>query len=1025
MFRNKNTQHNTITKKKKIQPYQILLGVCIILFIFFISIIDVSHANQAIEGYFSTSSIDNTSPVALNGEWEYYDNLFLFPSDFTSGITEDITPSYISLPGNSLSTYGYGTYRLTFSFISTNELFSLRIADIQGAARIYVDGELISDVGFTSTLQEISESAKDNQYIVFPLDTLKRSHEIIIQVSNYTTYQSGITSPIYFGTQLEGYRLSSYFKFVESLGFMSVCVLAIFLIFLLIFKIQINNVLNLLFFTIIFVFHLVYSGNDLITQPVFSWPYIALSRCHIISFGVLGFLLLLLSTNNYSPTKFHYKLLKLQRILFVTLVVITLISQYSYLPTINTIVMAYFSIVYIHAFYIGFQKVVHGSYSALLQLLAQMFFGSYLLLQLLNSNGLIYYTSYAYGYIIIIIAFVATQLGYVALHIARIYTGNTRLAQHMISSDKLKEEFISATSHELRTPLHGIINIIAASKKHAINSPDLEEELNLAMRLAQRMNSVIYDLYGFYSTSEQISTSLKPVNLESEVNAIIEMFHYTSSNNKLILRKDLSYDSHWVLANESWLWEVLNNVVGNAIKYTNVGSITIRSRIEHKKVYISIIDTGVGIPANDINLIFNKSKRLKSTSNMADGIGYGLYLTKQLIEQMNGTIEVEWSTPNQGTCFTITLDTCDPPNKTTSTDSNHYNSMANDCAVENYLEITHSHDTALLVVDDNEDNLKIVETIFDDCKFKLDCVQSATKALELLKKHSYDIIISDVMMPEISGFELCQLVRKQYSHFELPILLLTARTSTESILTGFWSGANDYVVKPADRVELRTRVFSLITLKQSVVSTLKNEMLFLQSQIRPHFLYNAFNTISSIALTDGPHASELIDDLSHYLRGCFSKEATQDLINLRTELNIVEAYIRIEKARFGERLNFVSTISSTDGILIPPLTIQPLVENAIRHATMDSYKAISVHLDSYSDNDFSYITINDNGKGIEPMILTSILNDCTDDKSSGIGLSNVNRRLKLQYGIPLSIESTINTGTLITIKIPNNLKTKE
>lgn len=273
-------------------------------------------------------------------------------------------------------------------------------------------------------------------------------------------------------------------------------------------------------------------------------------------------------------------------------------------------------------------------------------------------------------------------------------------------------------------------------------------------------------------------------------------------------------------------------------------------------------------------------------------------------------------------------------------------------------------------------------------------------------------------MPETSGFELCRTIRERYSHFELPVLLLTACDSTEEILTGFWSGANDYVVKPADRTELRTRVFSLVTLKQSANAALENEMLFLQAQIRPHFLYNAFNTISAVALTDGPKASDLIDDLAIYLRGCFNSDVSQGLIPIETELGIVDSYVRIEQARFGKRLQFVSAVETSCSFFLPPLTIQPLVENSIRHATLDNYADIEIRLSIAENLQFIYITIRDNGKGIEPSTISELMDDCPSRRTGGIGLNNVNRRLKLHYGIPLEVHTTPKDGTRILIKIP-------
>ncbi len=972
---------------------------------------------QSSDGVIHLGPIDNKAPIPLNGSWEYYPNEFLFSSDFTNTDFDNTNSAYASVPGTLPSPYGYGTYRLQFSFNSSENLFSLRLADIQGAARIYMDGVLVSDVGFTSSLEEIGESFRDNQYVVFPLDIMRKSHEIVIQVSNFSNYTSGISSPVYFGTQIEGYRLSSQFKFVESMGFISICIFALLLFFLRIFKIPLKNIQHLLTFTCAFAFQLVYSSNDLIVQPIESTAYMVLSRAMIFALGYLGYLLLMLASSNYAPTLWDKRILKVQNYIITISGLILAISPYYLLPHLYKIIIVYFLWCYAYSLCILFKKILLKSYTALMQALAQLFIGYYFVVLQLNSIGMISANVYTYSYIISILCFVTAYLAYIALHIAKIYTGNTRLAHHMLAADKLKGEFISATSHELRTPLHGIMNIIASCNNKTPESNCVKKELDLALRLARRMNSVIFDLYDFYSTNQRAETFLKPVNLETEVNAVIEMFHYTSKNDKIFLKNQLNPDALYVLADESRLWEVLNNLIGNAVKYTETGSITVKSQRKGSKIYISVIDTGIGISSNKLDSIFQNWTRTQDAKDMADGMGYGLYLVKQLVERMNGQIYVEWSKPNQGTCFTFYLD---------ASESLSENEVANEPIMtantqlmqENYLNHYYGNKASLLVVDDNEDNLKIIEDIFDDCRFDIDSVTNANIALDLLKKRTYDIIILDVMMPEISGFEMCQIVRKQFSHFELPILLLTARSSTESILTGFWSGANDYIVKPADRVELRTRVFNLISLRNSVKTTLSNELLFLQAQIRPHFLYNAFNTISAIALTNGEYASELIDDLSTYLRGCFRTDNETDFISIDKELLIVNAYVKIEKARFGNRLEFQLYSEIQSDFYLPALTIQPLVENAIRHNTLNSNKQIVVSLSLTEYDSYFHIVIQDNGNGIDSEKLTSLLNYELQDKNSGIGLSNVNRRLNLHYGKPIDIISNTEIGTKIIITIP-------
>lgn len=991
-----------------------LLSSALLIAVFLFWAVRPENADRAHAGVLYASRINNRTPVALNGEWEYYDRQFLFPSDF-SGNTDDVSQkSFRTLPGSRPFAHGYGTYRLTFSFLSSESLYSLRLTGIQSAARIYIDGTLISDIGFTSSLESSSETSKDSQYIVFPLNIMRRTHEMIIHVSSFSNYPSGITNPIYFGTQIDGYRLSSQFKFAESVGLISVGILIIFLIFILFFRIQIRSTLHLLLCTIMLAFQLIYSSNELLTQPIQSHIYLFLARINISSLCLMGLGMVLLAGQNCYSQRILHKTLKIYYYMLPVLLCFTIVCPGKHLLYAKILANLYLTISFLHACSLLVTEACGRSYSALMLLLSLTFCSYYFSLQFFYSKGIVAANAYNSIYIFLLVAYAASQLAYVSLQVSRIYTGNARLAQRMAVSDKLKSEFISAASHELRTPLHGILNIIESAVSRLEQPDRAKEQLHMALNLARKMNSVIDDLYGFYSSSEQLNTSLKPINLDIEVNAAIEVFYYTSGNSKLALINALSPDALWVNADESCLWEILNNIIGNAVKYTEAGSITVTSRQADGKIYVSVTDTGIGIPAADIDYIFDKSVRLENASQKAEGLGYGLYLVRQLVKRMNGEIYVEWSVPGKGTCITFYLGACDL--RMINQENTAKQILGH--TEQNYLETFRGTSASLLVVDDNEDNLHIIRTLFEDCCFSMDLVQNAGKALDLLDKHSYDIIILDVMMPEMSGFELCRTIRKRYSHFELPVLLLTACDSTEEILTGFWSGANDYVVKPADRTELRTRVFSLVTLKQSVNAALENEMLFLQAQIRPHFLYNAFNTISAVALTDGPKASDLIDDLAIYLRGCFNSDVSQGLIPIETELGIVDSYVRIEQARFGKRLRFESAVETSKSFFLPPLTIQPLVENSIRHATLDSYADIEIRLSVTEDTQFIYITIRDNGKGIEPSTISELMDDCPSRRTGGIGLNNVNRRLKLHYGIPLKVHTTPKDGTRILIKIP-------
>ncbi|NLW01944.1 MAG: histidine kinase [Clostridiaceae bacterium] len=217
-------------------------------------------------------------------------------------------------------------------------------------------------------------------------------------------------------------------------------------------------------------------------------------------------------------------------------------------------------------------------------------------------------------------------------------------------------------------------------------------------------------------------------------------------------------------------------------------------------------------------------------------------------------------------------------------------------------------------------------------------------------------------------------------------------------------------------IELRARVFTLITLKHLVNRAIKNEMSFLQAQIRPHFLYNAFNTISAIALSDGPLASELIDNLSTYLRYSFHSGGQNDLVTIKEETELVESYIKIEEARFGDRLEVTMDLQPDLNFSLPPLTIQPLVENAVRHGSLHSSGKTRIAITMYRKGNDAVIEITDNGPGIDIGKVQTILE--SEEASAGIGLYNVHRRLKLRYNRGLEINNLKEGGTRVTIKIP-------
>jgi sensor histidine kinase YesM len=208
----------------------------------------------------------------------------------------------------------------------------------------------------------------------------------------------------------------------------------------------------------------------------------------------------------------------------------------------------------------------------------------------------------------------------------------------------------------------------------------------------------------------------------------------------------------------------------------------------------------------------------------------------------------------------------------------------------------------ILLVDGDAINLNVLAQTLSSEGYAITRATSAEQALHELFRERYDLVIADVMMPNMSGYELTRILREQFDLTELPVLLLTARIRMEDIVTGFQAGANDYLKKPADAWELKARVRSLIQLKTYFEERLRMESAWLQSQIQPHFLYNTLNSIAALGVIDLEKMQTMLHEFSNYLRLSFDFKNTSPLVDLEHELSLVRSYLYIEQMRFEDRI---------------------------------------------------------------------------------------------------------------------------
>ena len=197
----------------------------------------------------------------------------------------------------------------------------------------------------------------------------------------------------------------------------------------------------------------------------------------------------------------------------------------------------------------------------------------------------------------------------------------------------------------------------------------------------------------------------------------------------------------------------------------------------------------------------------------------------------------------------------------------------------------------------------------------------------------------------------------------------------------------------------------------------KIQMELLQSQIKPHFMYNTLSAIIAMCYTDGERAADLLTLFSRYLRILFTTDHNDFRVSLRQNMELVEIYVEIERARFGERLNTIVEVDRNlmDQMMVP-LLLQPLVENAIRHGVSKKINGGTVWIRVKRIQQFMQVTIADNGVGMDRNRIEEVLK--REETAAGIGIANINQRLYLYTGKRIRIKSRVGVGTVVMFRYP-------
>ncbi len=984
---------------------------------------------QAVNGILDLTEWDfeKHGVVSLNGQWEFYWDALLSPEDFQNPIKSAKT-GFIQVPsvwngytinGTKLPRDGYATYRLIIKTNSQNNIYTLKTRYMFSAFKLWVNNKLLCERGVVgkSKRESVPRWAPD----IISFTTNENICEVVVQISSFGYDRSGFVRGVLMGTEKQINTLSSRKRDTEMFLVGSLTIMGIYLlsVFLLSRKDKASLYFGML--CLIIALRTMVMGEMVLYSLL---PNLSIEIFLKLSFltMTLGLIIFIMSLEALYPLETPKWFVSFSKIIGLMFSAVALLTSDSISNKFLMPFEIFAAVVGLGILYIIISAVLRKRDGVNFMAVFIIIFIAAAANDMLSHMGVIHTPLILpFG----TFAFPLAHSLMLSWRFSKSFSTIETLSEQLLSLDKLKDEFLANTSHELRTPLNGIVGIAESLLEGAAGKVDKQLTYNLSMIAlsGRRMTNLVNDILDFSKLKhKEIVLQKKAVDLGTTVEIVLALLKPLAQAKDLSLINSLTGRLPLVDADENRVQQILYNLIGNAIKFTEKGYVEISAAVKDGFVEVTVNDTGIGIPQDKYEDIFMSFEQLDgSDSRQHSGVGLGLNITKQLVELHGGNISVE-SAMGKGSRFTFALSISSGTIDYKKGAASEIRGLPEKLATQpERLEnkVAASDQGSILVVDDELVNLQVIVNYLSLQSYSVYIAYNGEEALKLIEENSegFDLIILDIMMPRISGCQLCRILRERYSLIELPVLMLTAKNQKEDIIAGFEAGANDYLSKPFDKRELLARVNMLLDLKKSgerEKMLRKAELKALQAQIKPHFLYNTLNTVMYLCRTNPSKAEELLMELGNFLRSGFNFKNTDELVPFEEELKNIKSYLHIEQARFGELLKVIYNIEDDLNCKVPSFILQPIVENAVKHGLFPKKEGGTIKISARISNDFLVISVEDDGIGIPEHKKENILNDSVH---AGVGLLNVNNRLKKIYGQELEIKSENGRGTVMTMRI--------
>ncbi len=964
--------------------------------------------------------------IKLNGEWEFYWNQLL-DDEGISKLEPSVQHAYFSVPntwnryemnGKHLNREGYATYRLKVRVKNDRQIYSLKIQNMSSSYKLIIDGRVYAENGAVGENQLTARP--EYKPITVSFQPSSDEFDIILQVSNFSYYRGGFWRPVYMGLENQTKHMNDWvvIKYLFACG----CIFMIGLLYFVFFLATRNEIAVFYFSVLCMILLLNLMTNELGVLPRDVLP---LNYNMKVFVYYMTYYWSMIVGEKFVEALYPKETSKMIIRIHIYIVLICTIITITAPPRIYTYLSIGFDYIFVSAeissLIFLIKAIKHKREGALFTLVGILTVSAAMTHDILYENTIInspFDNIMIYGVVMLTFMFslVLSKRFYAVL------VRSEEMSKQLLVKDREKDEFLTNISHELKTPVNSMIAVTESVLNEAegsINSQQ-KEVLSLVVESGKRLSGLIKDLLDFSKMKNGILPLQKSFfDIECLIQNIVKEFLFIANEKNLAIKTELQNSIKKMYADKYRVIQVIYNLLGNAVKFTPPGgSIEVSLYENGKSIFITVKDTGIGIPEDRMEDIFQPFEQVDADiTRKYGGMGLGLGISKKIAEAHGGDICVN-SILNKGSEFIFSIPKDESNHKEAYEDARQFESTF-DMKKRSLSELTFEggDKQTIVVIDDNYSNLVGTAGILKSEGY---CIKGFIDPYagiqEIFSNKDTVLAVVDLMMPGISGYELCSKIRERYSIYELPILVLTARTQVDSLILSLKEGANDILNKPYDSEELKARVNTLCKLKAITETSINNEMAMLQAQINPHFLCNAMNAVAVCCYEDGEKAAEAVLTLSDYFRYSFDLDLHTSEIPLSQEIELVKTYLSIEKMRFDERLHYHIDIDEGTGVLVPPFTIQTIVENAVRHGISKCETGGLIEIIGRKEKETYQISVQDNGAGMNRIELENVLSGDTAE-GKGVGLKNVRRRLKKLYGTDLWISSRKGSGTTIIITI--------